>query len=107
MGDGSGGLVGFFLPLVAMFLLFWALLIRPQQKQQKQHREMLAQLKRGDSVVTSGGIHGTIVGTADDSLVIEISPAPQVRIRVDRSAVARRAGASEEKPEKKEKEARK
>jgi preprotein translocase subunit YajC len=104
---GASGLVGFFLPLVAMFLLFWALLIRPQQKQQKQHREMLAQLKRGDAVVTSGGVHGTVVGIADDVLTVEISPAPQVRIRVDRSAVSRRAAGAEDKNEKKEKEARK
>jgi preprotein translocase subunit YajC len=104
-GDGgAGGLIGFFLPLVAMFLLFWALLIRPQQKQQKQHREMLAQLKRGDAVVTSGGIHGTIAGIADDVLVLEVGH--QLRIRVDRSAVSRRV-AAEEKGERAEKEARK
>jgi preprotein translocase subunit YajC len=104
---GAGGLVGFFLPLVAMFLLFWALLIRPQQKQQKQHKEMLAQLKRGDTVITTGGIYGTVMGIADDVLTVEISQAPQVRIRVDRSAVSRRAAAAEEKTEKKDKEARK
>jgi preprotein translocase subunit YajC len=107
-GDGgAGGLVGFFLPLVAMFLLFWALLIRPQQKQQKEHRAMLAQLKRGDAVITSGGIHGIVTGVADDVLTVEISPAPQVRIKVDRSAVARRTASAEEKTEKKDKEARK
>ncbi len=106
MNGDAGGLVGFFLPLAAMFLLFWALLIRPQQKQQKQHREMLAQLKRGDAVVTSGGIHGTVTGIADDVLTVEISASPSVRIRVDRSAVGRRA-AADDKGEKREKEARK
>jgi preprotein translocase subunit YajC len=98
--DGLGGIVGFLLPLAAMFLLFWALLIRPQQKQQREHREMLAKLERGDAVVTSGGIHGTISGVADDVLTVEI--APGVRVRIDKSAVGRRAAKVEKKDEKKE-----
>jgi preprotein translocase subunit YajC len=98
--DGLGGIVGFLLPLAAMFLLFWALLIRPQQKQQREHREMLAKLERGDAVVTSGGIHGTISGVADDVLTVEI--APGVRVRIDKSAVGRRAAKPEKKDEKKE-----
>lgn len=98
--DGLGGIVGFLLPLAAMFLLFWALLIRPQQKQQREHKEMLAKLERGDAIVTSGGIHGTISGVADDVLTVEI--APGVRVKVDKSAVGRRAAKAEKKDEKRE-----
>jgi preprotein translocase subunit YajC len=98
-GGGAGGL-GFFLPIAAMFLLLWALVIRPQQRQQKQHREMLSQIRRGDQVVTQGGVHGRVTGIADDVLTVEI--ADRVRVKVDRSAVTRRsaaAGAAEEKKE--------
>lgn len=98
--DGLGGIVGFLLPLAAMFLLFWALLIRPQQKQQREHKEMLAKLERGDAIVTSGGIHGTVSGVTDDVLTVEI--APGVRVKVDKSAVGRRAAKAERKEEKKE-----
>ncbi len=98
--EGSGGIVGFLLPLAAMLLLFWALLIRPQQKQQREVKEMLAKLERGDAVVTSGGLHGTVAGVADDQITLEI--APGVRVKIDKSAVGRRAAKADKKEEKKE-----
>lgn len=101
-GDGGGGgLIGFFLPLAAMFLLLYALVIRPQSRQQKEHKKMLGEIQRGDQVVTSGGLHGRVTGIADDVLTIEI--ADQVRARIDKSSVARRKPAVEPKDKAKEK----
>ena len=77
----------FFMPLVLIFVVFYFLLIRPQQKKVKQHREMIAALRRGDRVVTSGGLIGTIAKVASDSEVM-IDIAEGVRIRVLRSAIS-------------------
>jgi len=76
---GAGGAAGgqsnpiaAFMPLVLMFLIFYFLLIRPQQKKAKQHRELLANLKKGDYVLTGGGLFGRIVTVADDVLQIDL-----------------------------------
>ena len=60
-GEGAGGFTGF-IPLILMFVIFYFLLIRPQQKRTKEHRQMVSNLKKGDRIVTSGGIHGRITG---------------------------------------------
>jgi len=86
---GFGGLGGLesLLPLVLIFVVFYFLLIRPQQKKQKQHREMLAAVRRGDRVVTAGGIIGQVVRVVNDSeLIIEI--ADGVRVRLVRAMVS-------------------
>jgi preprotein translocase subunit YajC len=80
----GGGLAGF-LPLILIFVVFYFLLIRPQQKKAKEHREFLGQLKKGDAVVTSGGIHGRITGLTDTIVTLEI--AENVRIKVNRPSV--------------------
>lgn len=75
------------MPLVLIFLVFYLLLIRPQQKKVKLHREMISNLRRGDRVVTSGGIIGLITRVANENeLVVEI--AEGVRVRVARSMIA-------------------
>lgn len=66
--------------LLLMFVIIYFLIIRPQQKQQKQHQEMLKQLKRGDRVVTNGGIFGSIVNLTDKVATIEIAKNVQIRI---------------------------
>jgi preprotein translocase subunit YajC len=84
---GLGGLLGGPLPmLIIMFAIFYFLLIRPQQKKAKAHKEMLANLHKGDQVITSGGIYGRITGLTDTMVVLEI--APQVRIKVSRGAIS-------------------
>jgi preprotein translocase subunit YajC len=83
--SGGSGLM-MILPLVLMFAIFYFLLIRPQQKKTKMHREMLTKLKRGDRVVTTGGLHGRITGLDDQVVVMEISE--KVRVKVNRGAVA-------------------
>ena len=86
-----------FAPMVLIFVVFWFLLIRPQQKKAKEHRAMVAALKRGDRVVTNGGIYGQVSHVADDHLMVEI--ADGVKIKIVRDAVAadsRQARAGEE-----------
>ena len=96
--DGGNQLMSF-LPLVLMFVVFYFLLIRPQQKKQKETREMLKNLKRGDKVVTGGGIEGRIDAVTDDKVKVEI--APGVVITVLRAYVAGLAdGAQPKKAEK-------
>ncbi len=88
-GDGDGGLggIGAILPLVLIFVVFYFLLIRPQQKKQKAHRAMLGEVHRGDDVVTNGGIVGHVVKEGrDDNLLVEI--APDVRVRVMRNMIS-------------------
>jgi len=75
------------LPLVLIFVVFYFLLIRPQQKKMKAHREMVSALKRGDKVLTAGGIIGTVVKVEDDdTLLVEI--AKDVRVRVARNTIS-------------------
>lgn len=74
-----------FVPLAFVFVIFYFLLIRPQQKQQKARKLMLAELKKGDDVITSGGMHGKIVGVADNVLTVEL--AENVKVKMDRDGV--------------------
>ena len=76
------------MPLVLIFVVFYFLLIRPQQKKMKQHREMIASLKRGDRVLTSGGIIGTIVKVEEEEGVLLVEIAKDVRVRVARGTVS-------------------
>ena len=88
-GGGEGGpmgQLGAFLPLILMFAIFYFLLIRPQQKKAKEHREFLASLKRGDTVLTNGGMYGRITDIAEDVLTIEI--APELSIKINRNFIS-------------------
>lgn len=93
MGQGGGGAEGApggglisLMPLILMFVIFYFLLIRPQQKKAKEHREMVSNLKKGDRVITSGGIHGRITALEDTTLTLEI--AEKVRIKILRSNIS-------------------
>jgi preprotein translocase subunit YajC len=83
-GQGSGLMT--FLPLILLFAVFYFLLIRPQQKRAKQQKMFLENLKKGETVVTSGGLYGKITGITDDAVTIEI--AEKVRVKVTKSAIA-------------------
>lgn len=74
-----------FLPMVVIFILFWFLLIRPQQKKAKVHSQMVAELQKGDEVLTSGGILGRVVKVADTFVLLEV--ANNVTITVQKSTV--------------------
>ncbi len=78
-----------FLPLVVMFGLFYVLLIRPQQKRQKETENMLKQLKKGDQVVTTGGMLGTIVGIHDEKIVLRVGEG-DTKIEFLKSAVTQK-----------------
>jgi preprotein translocase subunit YajC len=84
-GCGGGGIAQL-LPLLLMFVVFYFLLIRPQQKKMKEHREMLSNLKRGDGIVTQGGVLGKITGITDRTVTLEV--AEKIRLRVLRSHIA-------------------
>jgi len=88
-GDVAGAGAGIlqFLPLILIFVVFYFLLIRPQQKKMKQHRDMLAAIRRGDRIVTGGGIVGTVNKVIDDNeILVEI--AEGVRVRVHKPLVS-------------------
>ena len=86
IGRRLGELGYHFSRLSSSFAVFYFLLIRPQQNKAKQHKTFLANLKKGDTVVTSGGLYGKITGITDEAITIEI--AEKVRVKVSKSAVA-------------------
>jgi preprotein translocase subunit YajC len=89
------------LPIVLIFVVFYFLLIRPQQKKMKQHKEMLAALRRGDRIATGGGIIGTITKIIDDNEV-QVEIAEGVRVRVQRPAISAVMAKTEPAPQSKE-----
>ena len=76
-----------FVPLVLIFAVFYFLLIRPQQKKMKQHREMLSQVARGDKVVTNGGLIGTVTKVLNDN-ELQVEIAEGVRVHIMRAMIA-------------------
>ena len=82
-GASAGGMMAQFqgmIPLVFMFAIFYFLLIRPQQKKAKEHRALLEALKKGDLVVTAGGMHGKVSSLDDQVVTLEIAPGVNVKI---------------------------
>jgi preprotein translocase subunit YajC len=90
-GGAQGNPIGAFVPLILMFAIFYFLLIRPQQKKAKLHREMIGNLKIGDRIVTNGGLYGTIVRMNEQTLILEI--AEKVQVEMLRNTVADKADA--------------
>lgn len=86
-GGGGTEMLVQLLPIVVMFVIFYLLLFRPQQQRAKQHRDMVAALRRGDTVISSGGIIGKVTKVIDDKEV-EVEIAPNTRVRLVRAMVA-------------------
>jgi len=84
--EGPLGSLSAFVPIILIFVIFYFLLIRPQQKRQKDHQSMVEALKKGDQVVTAGGIHGTVTSVAENLATVEI--AQNVKIKVTKSSIA-------------------
>ena len=84
---GPGGFVASILPIAAMIAILWFLLIRPQQKEQQKHRDMVKNLKKGDEVVTVGGLYGRIMSLDAEKVSLKISS--DVKVDVERSKVVR------------------
>lgn len=85
-GAGAGAAFAQFIPLILIFAIMYFLMIRPQQKRLKAHREMVAAVKKGDHVVTQGGILGKVTSVRDEELEVEISQG--MRVRLVRSTLA-------------------
>jgi preprotein translocase subunit YajC len=85
-GQGGGNPMSLIFMIIAIFAVMYFLMIRPQQRQKRQHQDMLSQLGKGDKVVTTGGLHGTVAGVKDNSVIIKI--ADNVKVEVSRSAVS-------------------
>jgi preprotein translocase subunit YajC len=90
---GAGGDFQFFIMMGIIFLIFYFLLIRPQQKKQKELKDMIANIKHGDTVVTTGGLHGKVVGITESIVTLEI--ADKVNVKVSRGHIVAVAGKPE------------
>ena len=93
------GLFNMMVPLVLMFIIMYVILIKPQQRKQKEQDELIKKLKAGDRVVTNGGIHGTITGVKENTIMVRI--ADNVKVELNRTSVS--AVTKVEKPAKKSK----
>jgi preprotein translocase subunit YajC len=85
-GEGGPSLLVSFIPILLIFVIFYLLLILPQQKKQKQHQSMLSSLRKGDRIVTNGGIYGTVADVKEHVIVLKV--AEEVKIELIKSAVA-------------------
>lgn len=83
---GAGGAIAQFLPLILIFAIMYFLLIRPQQKKLKEHKAMVEALRRGDQVVTAGGIVGKVASVGADGM-LEVEIAPNVKVKVMRGTI--------------------
>ncbi len=86
-GGGAGGILELLFPLILVGAIMYFLVLRPQRKQQKERQEMLNNVRRNDTVVTSGGIVGKVIKVVDESEV-EVQIAPDVKVRIMRSMLA-------------------
>ena len=89
-GQQSGNPMGFLLPMILIFVVMYLLIFRPQAKKQKEHQRMLNELKKGDRVLTAGGIYGTIVGIREKEGVVIVKVADNVKLEMARTSIARR-----------------
>lgn len=87
-GGAGGGMAAFqqIIPLVFMFAIFYFLLIRPQQKKAKEHKALLGAMKKGDNVITAGGVHGKVTAVENDLVTLEV--ANNVNIKITKSYIA-------------------
>ena len=85
-GGGTGSLISTLVMFGAVILIMYFLMIRPQQKRQKEHQKMLDSIKKGDKVITTAGMHGTVVDIDGNSFVIQV--ADNVKITFDKQAIA-------------------
>ena len=83
----AGGSMSFIIMIVLMFVIMWAFMIRPQRKQQKELQAFRESLKKGDKVVTAGGVYGTVAEVADRTVIIKVDG--EVKLRVDKNSLVR------------------
>lgn len=88
-------LISSLLPFILIIFVFYFLILRPQQKRQKERKKLLESIAKGDKVITSGGIYGTVEGVEDKTVLLKISD--NTKIKVERSAIGTILGVTEEK----------
>ncbi len=84
-GQGGGGMISTLIMFGAIFAIFYFMIIRPQQKRAKVHKNMIEALQKGDKVVMSGGIHGTVAGLEEKTVLVDVGN--NVKIKFERSAI--------------------
>lgn len=84
-GEGGGGMISTIIMFGAIFAIFYFMIIRPQQKRAKEREKLLSALKKGDKVVTNGGMHGVIAGLDDKTCLLDVGN--NVKLKFDRSAI--------------------
>jgi len=92
--EQQGSVIGSFLPLILLFAIFYFLIIRPQQKHQKSHKEMLAGLEKGDDIITTGGLIAVIVKTEEDFIKIKLND--DTIVKLDRAYIAKKVESGED-----------
>jgi preprotein translocase subunit YajC len=85
-GGGSANLISTLIMFGAIFLIFYFMIIRPQQKRGKEREKMLSNMQKGDKVITSGGLHGTIAGIDEKTVLLQVSE--NVKMKFEKSAIA-------------------
>jgi preprotein translocase subunit YajC len=85
-GAGGGSMVSTFVMFGAIFLIFYFMIIRPQQKRAKEREKLLASIEKGDKVITSGGVHGTVAGVEEKTVLLQVTE--NVKLKIERSAIA-------------------
>ena len=100
-GSGGGGLISTVIMFGSIIAIFWFMILRPQQKKQKQHQQLIDSLKKGDKVEMSGGLHGTIAGLDERTILVQV--AENVKMKFEKTAIATvvREGEAVEKKESK------
>lgn len=91
--DAGGGIVSTLIMFAAIIAIFYFMIIRPQQKRQKERQKMLDSIQKGDKVITIGGVHGTVVGIDEKTVLLQI--ADNVKVKFERSAISTKAGHSD------------
>ncbi len=89
-GEQQGNPLLTFLPFIVLIVIFYFFIIRPQAKRQKEHQQMLQSLQKGDRIITSGGIIGTVVGVDEEKIVIKVGSGEGVKLEVAKGYVAQK-----------------
>ena len=86
--SSPGSMLSMLLPFILMFVVMYFLILRPQKKKERERKALLSRIKKNDKVVTTGGVHGTITSVRENEIILRIDDAKDIKIKVDRSAVA-------------------
>ena len=86
--SSPGGMLSMLLPFILMFVVMYFLILRPQKRKEIERKALLSRVKKNDRVVTAGGIHGVITSVRENEIILRIDDAKDIKVKIDRSAVA-------------------